>query len=155
MSDIVPKRINEVIIYTDGSCIRNPGPGGWCAVLQLVGSEQTKTIRGGERYTTNNRMELTAVIRALELLKKPCVVHIYTDSEYVTNPFNLGWIEKWVKNYGKNAKGDEIKNWGMWLHLYDVVKKHKISFHHVPGHKGVSNNEYCDKIAREQALLYS
>ena len=135
----------SVTIYTDGSCSGNPGPGGWAAKLSCNG--RTKIVQGSEPFTTNNRMELTAVIMGLKALKKPCDVVIYTDSEYVANPHNKGWLEKWVAANWQR-KGEVIPNADLWLELLTEEGRHQsVMFVKVQGHNGNPDNEEVDKIA--------
>lgn len=140
--------MKEIEIYADGSCLNNPGKGGWCAYLKMSNSDYQRTICGNEYCTTNNRMELTAVIKALEQLKYPCKVSIYTDSMYVVNGFNKGWVDNWIKTDGNYGK---IKNMDLWKRLYTLYNIHYVTFYHVAGHSGIVLNEYCDKIARQKA----
>lgn len=135
--------MKEVTIYTDGACSGNPGPGGWAAILQYKGME--KELSGGERNTTNNRMELTAVIRALEALKEPCIVAVYTDSQYISRAIGEGWLAKWKKN-GFNKKGG-LKNAEMWRELDSLLQKHAVTFHWVKGHAENDLNNRCDRLA--------
>ncbi len=142
--------MEDITIYTDGACSGNPGPGGWGSILMYKNIK--KEISGGKKETTNNVMELTAVIEALKLLKYKCKVNIYSDSAYVVNAFNQKWIYGWVKNGWKNAEKEPVKNKELWQELYDFTKQHEITFIKVKGH---SNNEYnnrCDELAR-QAIL--
>ncbi|MEZ0536069.1 ribonuclease HI [Caldicellulosiruptoraceae bacterium PP1] len=139
--------MKEVIIYTDGACSGNPGPGGWCAILSYKNYE--KILSGNESNTTNNRMELIAVIESLKALKEPCNVTIYTDSQYVVNAFNNKWITNWIKNNWKLNDGNEVKNKELWQELVDLIKVHKVNFKWVKGHADNKKNNECDKIARE------
>ncbi len=142
---------NKVTIHTDGSCLGNPGPGGWCAILDWNGQE--KTLVGGHSHTTNNRMELLAVIRALETLNRPCVVNIYTDSQYVLNAMEKGWLEGWKKKGWKTAAKKPVKNQDLWTQLSKLLEEHKAKFHWVRGHSGHPENERCDALANAQAGL--
>lgn len=118
--------MDEVTIYTDGACSGNPGPGGWGAILML--GENRKEISGGSENTTNNIMELTAVIEALKILKRPCKVNIYSDSAYVVNAFLQKWIYGWMKKGWKTAGGDPVKNKELWQELYSLTKTHDVTF---------------------------
>ena len=138
--------MEKVIIYTDGACSGNPGPGGWGAILMYQGNK--KEISGGKKETTNNIMELTAVIEALKLLKYPCEVDLYSDSAYVVNAFLQGWIDKWVKNNWKTAGKDPVKNQELWQELYSLTRTHKVQFHKVKGHSDNEYNNRCDELAR-------
>ncbi len=136
--------MKKIEIFTDGSSLGNPGPGGWCALLRYKNHE--KIISGGERETTNNRMELTAVIEALKALKEPCEIELFSDSTYVLNSINE-WLEGWIKKDFKN-----VKNVDLWKEFIEVSKNHKININWVKGHSGHRENEICDKIARKEAL---
>jgi len=136
--------MKKVTIYTDGACSGNPGPGGWGAVLMHKGKK--KEISGGEPSTTNNRMELTSVISALEALREPCEVILYTDSQYVANAINLGWLESWQKK-GWKRKGGEVKNPDLWITLVSLLEIHKVTFEWVKGHTDNEYNNRCDELA--------
>lgn len=145
------KALKQVIIYTDGSCSGNPGPGGWAALL--IYNQKNKTISGGEANTTNNRMELKAVIEALKALKEPCEAVVYTDSKYV----QLGvtdWMPSWKKNNWQKSKG-EVKNLDLWQELDFEIQKHKAEFKWVKAHNGEPNNELVDELARSESLKFS
>ena len=138
--------MDKVIIYTDGACSGNPGPGGWGAIL--IFNDIKKEISGGAKDTTNNIMEITAVIEALKHLKRPCEVDIYSDSAYVVNAFNNGWIYNWMKNNWKTAGKEPVKNKELWQELYDLTKTHKVEFIKVKGHSDNEFNNRCDELAR-------
>ena len=138
--------MEKVVIYTDGACSGNPGPGGWGAILMY--KENKKEIWGAKKDTTNNVMELTAVIEGLKLLKYPCEVDLYSDSAYVVNAFEQGWIYNWVKNNWKTAGKDPVKNQELWKELYDLTKMHQVKFHKVKGHSDNEYNNRCDELAR-------
>lgn len=138
--------MKEVIIYTDGACSGNPGPGGWAAILCYKGTE--KELSGGEPDTTNNRMELTAVIRALALLKEPCAVTVYTDSQYISRAITEGWLKKW-KAAGFSKKGG-LKNAEMWRQLDGLLQTHQVTFQWVKGHADNEYNNRCDRLAVEE-----
>ena len=138
--------MQKVTIYTDGACSGNPGPGGWAAVL--ISNDLKKEISGGDKNTTNNIMELTAIIEGLKALKFECEVEIFSDSSYCVNAFNQGWIYNWMKKGWKTASGDEVKNQELWQELYDLTKKHKVTFNKVKGHSDVELNNRCDELAR-------
>ena len=144
--------MNKVIIYTDGACSGNPGPGGWGAILMY--DEMKKEISGGEKNTTNNIMELTAAIKALDCLKFPCEVELYSDSAYLVNAFNQKWIEGWIKNNWKNSNKEEVKNKELWEKLIDLNKIHKIKFIKVKGHSDNIYNNRCDELARNVIKIY-
>lgn len=138
--------MQKVIIYTDGACSGNPGPGGWGSILMY--QENKKEISGGKKDTTNNVMELTAVIEGLKLLKYPCEVELYSDSAYVVNSFEQGWIYNWVKNNWKTAGKEPVKNQELWQELYNLTKIHKVKFNKVKGHSDNQYNNRCDELAR-------
>lgn len=136
----------HIIIYTDGACSGNPGPGGWGAILMF--GEHQKEISGFQEHTTNNVMELTAVIEALQLLKEPCEVEIYSDSAYVVNAFLQGWVTNWLKRNWRTADGSAVKNQELWKHLYELTTIHEVTFHKVKGHADNQWNNRCDELAR-------
>ena len=138
--------MEEVIIYTDGACSGNPGPGGWGALLMY--KDTKKEITGGKKETTNNIMELTAVIEGLKLLKFPCKVKLYSDSAYVVNGFNQKWIYGWIKNGWKNSSKEPVKNKELWQELYNLTQKHEVEFIKVKGHADNEYNNRCDELAR-------
>jgi ribonuclease HI len=137
-------KMKEVQLYTDGACRGNPGRGGWGAIL--VYGKYEKEMSGGERETTNNRMELLAAISGLEALKEPCRVTLYSDSKYVVDAFLEGWVESWRSHGWKRGK-DELKNPDLWQRLYDLTKRHEVEFIWVKGHDGHAYNERCDTLA--------
>ncbi len=138
-----------VVAYTDGCCLGNPGPGGWGAVLLSGGNR--KEISGGFRRTTNNRMEILAVIRALEALKGRCDVTIHTDSQYVTKAMNEGWAEGWKSRGWRTASKQPAMNPDLWEQLLRIRLKHRVTFNWVKGHSGVEENERADRLANEAA----
>lgn len=140
--------MQKVIIYTDGACSGNPGPGGWASVL--IYGKHKKEISGGCKETTNNIMELTAILEALKALKVECEVDLYSDSAYSVNAFNQGWIYNWIKKGWKTADGKEVKNKEIWQEIYNLTKKHKIKFNKVKGHSNVELNNRCDELARAE-----
>lgn len=140
--------MEKVEIYTDGACSGNPGPGGWGAVLLY--KENKREISGGEKQTTNNIMEITAVIEALKSLKFPCEVKLYSDSAYVVNCFKQGWIYNWRKNNWKTASKEPVKNKELWEDLYELTQKHKVEFIKVKGHSDNELNNRCDELARNE-----
>ncbi len=143
--------MKAVTIYTDGACSGNPGPGGWAAILKYGASE--KEISGGEADTTNNRMELTGVIRALSALKEPCAVTVYTDSQYISRALNEGWLKKW-KAAGFTKKGG-LKNAELWRELDGLLQQHQVTFLWVKGHAGNEFNDRCDALAVAQRDRYA
>ena len=138
--------MEKVTIYTDGACSGNPGPGGWGAILMY--KENKKEISGGKKDTTNNVMEITAVIEGLKLLKYPCEVDLYSDSAYVVNAFLQNWIGNWVKNNWKTSSKEPVKNQELWKQLYDLTKTHQVKFIKVKGHSDNEFNNRCDELAR-------
>lgn len=141
----------KVTIYTDGACSGNPGKGGWGAIL--IYGDAVKEISGGEDNTTNNRMELKAVIEALKALKSPCDVEIYSDSAYVVNAFTQKWIDNWIKNNWKTADKKSVKNVDLWQELLVLIKTHNVTFKKVKGHSDNELNERCDKLAKAYYLI--
>jgi len=137
--------MKKVTIYTDGACSGNPGPGGWGALLMFEGNK--KEISGSCNNTTNNIMELTAVIEALKLLKFECEVDLYSDSAYVVNGFLQGWIYNWQKNNWRTANREPVKNKELWEELYSLTQKHKVNFIKVKGHSDNEFNNRCDFLA--------
>lgn len=134
----------RVEIYTDGACRGNPGPGGWGAVLRFKGRE--RTLKGAEAETTNNRMELTAAIAALEAPKRPARLIIHTDSEYVRNGVTR-WVKGWVRNNWRNAARDPVANQDLWQRLLEAAKRHEVDWRWVRGHAGDPMNERADRLA--------
>ena len=145
--------MKEVEIYTDGACQGNPGVGGWGAILRYKDVE--KEISGGEKHTTNNRMELLAVISALKLLKEPCKVKLCSDSQYVCNALKLGWAKKWKENGWMRNKKDKALNPDLWDELLILYDKHQIEVIWVKGHAGHPENERCDRLAVDAILQFT
>ena len=137
--------MKKVTIYTDGACSGNPGPGGWGAVLIYNGTE--KELSGSLDETTNNVMEITAVLEALKALREPCEVELYSDSAYVVNSFLQGWIYNWIKNGWRTANKEPVKNKELWEELYELTKTHNVTFHKVKGHADNAYNNRCDELA--------
>ena len=135
-----------VVIHTDGACSGNPGPGGWGAVLAF--GDVVRELKGGEAHTTNNRMELTAAIEALNALKRPCTVELHTDSQYVKNGLTT-WIKGWKRNGWRTADKKPVKNAELWQALDEAVGRHEIVWHWVKGHNGDEMNERADRLANE------
>lgn len=144
--------MKTVTLYTDGACSGNPGPGGWGAILSYNGVE--KELSGGNANTTNNRMELLAVISGLEALKEPCRVELYSDSKYVIDGLSKGWAASWRKNNWKKADKKPALNPDLWERLLDLVEKHQLSYHWVKGHADNPYNNRCDQLAVAQSLLF-
>lgn len=143
--------MKKITVYTDGACSGNPGPGGWGAVLFYEGHK--KELSGGEKETTNNRMELTGVIAALEALKEPCDVTLYTDSQYIVNAVNEGWLYGWAKKSWKR-KGGEVKNPDLWQKILSLLQMHKVTFVWVKGHAENEYNNRCDELAVLESRKY-
>ena len=137
--------MKNVEIFTDGACQGNPGPGGWAAILKY--GKHQKEISGGEILTTNNRMEISAVIKALELLKEPCNLTICSDSQYVCNAIDKGWAKKWQKNNWKRNKNQPALNPDLWQKLLELLEVHSVKIVWVKGHSGHPENERCDRLA--------
>lgn len=144
--------MKHVEIYTDGACSGNPGPGGWGAVLKF--GETERELSGGEKATTNNRMELTAVIRSLELLKEPCQVTLTTDSKYVADAVTKGWAAGWKKNNWIKSDKKKALNPDLWEQLLTLLDHHQVTFIWVKGHNGHPYNERCDELAVAQTNQY-
>ncbi len=141
--------MKKVELFTDGACSGNPGPGGWGAILRYKGVE--KELSGGEHETTNNRMEMMAVISGLSALNEPCEVELYTDSKYVCDSVIKGWVYSWKKNNWKKADKKPALNVDLWEKMLLLLEKHKVTFHWLKGHNGHPENERCDKLAVAQA----
>lgn len=137
--------MKKVMIYTDGACSGNPGPGGWGTILRF--GEHEKELSGGEANTTNNRMELMAVIEGLRALKEPCEVELTSDSQYVCNGINKGWAKSWQKNNWIKSDKTKAKNPDLWEELLSLMDKHKVKIIWVRGHNGHPENERCDRLA--------
>ena len=142
--------LKHVEIHTDGSCLGNPGPGGWAAVLRY--GDFRRELSGGYANTTNNRMEILAVIRALESLKEICTVDLYTDSQYVAKAIRERWLHKWQHNGWQTSAKKTVKNRDLWERLAVLLEQHSVSFHWLKGHAGHPENERCDVLARAQAV---
>ncbi|MCM1367823.1 MAG: ribonuclease HI [Roseburia sp.] len=140
--------MKQVDIYTDGACSGNPGKGGWCAILMCDGRE--KIISGGEAETTNNRMEVTAAVRGLSALKARCEVRLFSDSAYLVNAVESGWLDGWRKNGWRTADGKQVKNKDLWLDISRLIGEYPVTFVKVKGHSDNENNNRCDKIARAE-----
>ena len=143
---------SEVIIYTDGACSGNPGPGGWGALLRY--QEQEKELSGGEPHTTNNRMEMMAVIQAIKAIKKPCVLKIHSDSALIINAMTKGWIESWQSKGWKKADKKPVENQDLWLELLAEMQGHEVEWIKVKGHAGIPDNERVDQLAVEAAKQF-
>ncbi|KIL37424.1 RNase H [Cohnella kolymensis] len=139
--------MKEVIVYTDGACSGNPGPGGWGAVLMF--GDKRKDISGAETLTTNNRMELTAAIEALKRLKEPCKVKLHSDSAYLVNCFQQGWMKGWIRNGWRNSQNKPVENRDLWEKLAELMNMHQVEYIKVKGHSDNELNNHCDLMARE------
>ena len=137
--------MKEVSIYTDGACSGNPGNGGYCAILIYQGVE--KVVSGSEKDTTNNRMELMGAIKGLSSLKEPCIVKLYSDSQYLTDAFNKGWIVDWQNKGWKTADKKPVKNVDLWMKIVELMQIHTVEYIKVKGHSDNEFNNRCDKIA--------
>jgi ribonuclease HI len=138
----------RVVVFTDGACTGNPGPGGYAAILQY--GEHRRELSGGFRRTTNNRMELTAAIKGLEALKEPCAVTLFSDSQYVVNSIARGWARSW-RAKGWRRSGKTVPNWDLWRRLLELCERHHVDAQWVEGHAGHDENERCDELAVEAA----
>lgn len=150
MSNSTPK--DEIIIYTDGACSGNPGPGGWGALL--IWNGQRKELMGSEADTTNNRMEMRAVIEALNALKRPCHAKIHSDSALIINAFTQGWIKNWIKRGWRKADKKPVENQDLWKEMLQAMEGHKISWIKVKGHSDNELNNYVDGLAVEASKKY-
>ena len=138
--------MEKVVIYTDGACSGNPGPGGWGAILMYKGTK--KEISGAKNNTTNNVMELTAALEGLKMMKFPCEVELYSDSAYLVNGFLQGWIYNWQKNNWKTSNKEPVKNKEIWQEIYKLTQVHEVKFIKVKGHADNEFNNICDELAR-------
>ncbi len=145
--------MKQIELFTDGACSGNPGPGGWGAILRYQGHE--KELSGGEAMTTNNRMEMIAVIEGLKALKEPCEVILTSDSKYVCDALKLGWAKKWKQNGWIKSDKSKAKNPELWDELLTLTEKHRLTIRWVRGHNGHPENERCDKLATAQARKHA
>ncbi len=146
-----PSQPLSVLIYTDGSCLGNPGPGGWAA--KLAWKDNTRVLSGGFALTTNNRMEIYAAVMALEVLKEPCVVDLHTDSRYLCDAVEKRWLASWLKKNWRKADGKPVLNRDLWELLLVQLARHKVQLHWVRAHVGHAANEEVDTLARTAAML--
>ncbi len=145
-----PKTMTRVDLYTDGACLGNPGgPGGWAAILRY--NDTTRELSGGFLDTTNNRMEILAVLEGIESLTRPCQVDVYTDSRYVRDAVEKGWLKSWRRNGWVTASKTPVKNQDLWQRLIPLLERHKVTLHWVAGHSGHEENERCDRLAKAAA----
>ena len=144
--------MKQIILYTDGACSGNPGVGGWGCILDYKGN--LKELSGVSELTTNNQMEITAVIEGLKALKEPCEVEIYSDSAYVVNAFTQGWIDHWQNNNWRTADKKEVKNYDLWQNLLTLCNTHKVKWHKVKGHADNERNNRCDFLATNEIAKY-
>lgn len=149
MSD---KGKKTVIIYTDGACSGNPGPGGWAALLQW--NKQEKELSGGEHQTTNNRMEMRAIIEALKAINQPCNVKIHSDSALIINTFQKGWIDSWIKRGWKKSNKKPVENQDLWKEMLRAIKPHNVEWIKVKGHADNERNNRVDRLAVEASKKY-
>ena len=140
--------MKEITIYTDGACSGNPGPGGWACIL--IYQEKVLELSGYMPETTNNRMEVFAVIKAIEALKQPCMITIYSDSSYLVNAFNQHWIDNWQKNGWKTTERKPVENQDLWKYLLMIQKEHEVVFKKVKGHSNNKWNNRCDELATNE-----
>jgi len=139
--------MKDVTIYTDGACSGNPGPGGWAAILIPENDRDAERLTGGENYTTNNRMELTAALEALRALDTPASVTLHTDSAYLSNAFNRGWLDSWQENDWQTSSNDDVKNKGLWQELLKEAERHDVEWVWVKGHADNELNNMADELA--------
>ena len=144
--------MKKIEMFTDGACSGNPGPGGWGTILRYKGVE--KELSGGEKETTNNRMEMTAVISGLKALNEPCEVDLFTDSKYVCDSIEKGWVYSWKKNNWRKADKKPALNVDLWEEMLILLDKHKVTFHWLKGHNGHPENERCDALAVSETQKY-
>ena len=144
--------MKTVDIYSDGACSGNPGPGGWGAILRY--GKYEREMSGGEKQTTNNRMELLAIISALKALNEPCKVFIHSDSKYVIDAVVLGWAKKWKANGWMRNKKDRALNVDLWQQLLELLDKHEVEFEWIKGHSGHPENEKCDQLAVQESRKF-
>ena len=145
--------MKHVDIFTDGACSGNPGPGGWAAILRYKGHE--KTLSGGEAQTTNNRMELTAVLQALSTLREPCEVTLVSDSKYVIDGLSRGWAAAWKRNGWRKADKEPALNPDLWDALLQQAARHSVTYQWIHGHQGHAENERCDRLAVEESRRFT
>jgi len=141
--------MKKIVMYADGSCLGNPGPGGWGSILRH--GEYEKELCGGFADTTNNRMEIMAVLQGLLALKEACTVDVYTDSQYLCKAVTSGWLENWQRNGWRTTAKKPVKNQDLWQRLLPLLKRHCVHFYWIRGHAGHRDNERCDALARTQA----
>lgn len=144
--------MKKITLYTDGACSGNPGVGGWGCILEYNGN--VKELSGVNKCTTNNQMEITAVLEGLKALKEPCHVNIFSDSAYVVNAFLEGWVSNWVNNNWKTANNKPVKNHELWNELIALCNKHDVSWHKVKGHSDNEKNNRCDFLATNEISKY-
>lgn len=143
--------LTRVILYTDGSCLKNPGRGGWAAILTTEDGRAEKVISGGLDRTTNNRMEITAVLEGLKLLKRPCQVTVITDSQYVANSISKRWVWGWARRGWRDKEGKPRLNTDLWQEMLMLLDRHKVTMCWIRGHAGHPQNERCDELAKAAA----
>ena len=143
--------MKHVHIFSDGSCLGNPGPGGWACILRLVGNGRERECSGGYALTTNNRMEIISVLEGLRALKEPCLVEVFSDSQYVCHAIQKGWLSAWRKNNWVKPDRKPVKNRDLWEALVPELTRHQVTFRWLRGHNGHPENERCDQLARAAA----
>ena len=144
----------DYVVYTDGSCLGNPGAGGWATIIIEYETGKVKEFHDGEKHTTNNRMELTAAIVALRELAADTAIELFTDSQYLKNAFTKGWIKNWKRNGWITSQKKPVLNRDLWEELDSLMMTHDVSFHWIKGHAGHDYNERCDELARNEASKY-
>ena len=144
----------DYVIYTDGSCLGNPGAGGWAAIIIECSTGEVRELHDGERHTTNNRMEMMAAISALQDLPAGVTVELYTDSQYLKNAFTKRWLANWKRNGWMTSQRKPVLNQDLWIELDDLMMLHEVEFHWVKGHAGLNYNERCDELARGEASKF-
>ena len=144
----------DYVIYTDGSCLGNPGAGGWAAIIIECDTGEVKELHDGEKHTTNNRMEMTAAIAALKDLPAGVTVELYTDSQYLKNAFTKKWLANWKRNGWMTSQRKPVLNQDLWIELDNLMTLYEVEFHWVKGHAGLNYNERCDELARGEATRF-
>lgn len=147
--------MKHIHLFCDGSCLGNPGPGGWAALLRLVGNTHERELMGGCAHTTNNRMEILSVIEGLRALKEPCSVDVYSDSQYVCHAIEKGWLAGWQASGWVKRDKKPVKNQDLWEQLLTELARHQVQFHWIRGHDGHPENERCDALARAEAARHN
>ena len=152
---VIPPNDADYVIFTDGSCLKNPGAGGWAAIIIEAATGKTHELKGGEANTTNNRMEMSAAVNALAATAENARIILYTDSQYLKNAFTKYWLKNWKKNGWQTSAGEPVKNRELWERLDALVITRRIDFRWVKGHAGNNFNERCDELARSEAAKFA